>query len=175
MRPEDEEDDSPRLGITRVTVQQPLDAAAMKLLYSNRSNRAPSPIPISSEETSPSDEGDMDRNNAASKVRIANRFGAGRGTLSKLRGNGAMLDDATTANSTKTPDNMSEPTSGSRGGRFRSSHQSFIDQGYAQTPPQRRPSKIRSNNDSFNKIFSMFESRPKTPIVPPSESWQYEG
>jgi hypothetical protein len=34
---------------------------------------------------------------------------------------------------------------------------------------------VRSKNQGFNSIISMFESKPKNPITPPSDTWQNSG
>lgn len=105
-----------------------------------------------------------EKKEASQRVRADDRTpkpkGGGRkGALRSLRGNTAMLDGAASEEATS---EVNEP--------YDEVHElvppSQISRG--RSPLNTTPK--RSKNKSFNNIMNMFESKPKTPIVPPNET-----
>jgi hypothetical protein len=105
-----------------------------------------------------------EKKEASQRVRADDRTpkpkGGGRkGALRSLRGNTAMLDGAASEEATS---EVNEP----------------YDEVHELVPPSQIPrgrsplntTPKRSKNKSFNNIMNMFESKPKTPIVPPNET-----
>jgi hypothetical protein len=85
------------------------------------------------------------------------KIGRGKGKLSKLRGNGNMLDGEEPSDHTYSTAPSDEVTRDEK-----------------KEAAVRRPSPppVRSTNRGFTNIISMFESKPKTPIAPPNANWQ---
>jgi hypothetical protein len=91
-----------------------------------------------------------------------------KGVLSSLRGNNAMLDghveeEAASSSPTAPYDEVKEPVPPSQISRTRSA---------GLTSPLNTSPRVgsRSKNKGFNSIMTMFESKPKNAVTPPSDS-----
>ena len=178
---EEVDDSSLRLGISRISVEKP---TAPSLSFRNDISGDSAPFDTTqhiSPIKQPSDEDSfLHQQQKPSDTSAMESVGSKTSVLSSLRQSPSILDTAPSDERTHQTKSTDE-SKGEKRGLFRrmSSRGKQVEEA---SPPiehvatkRKKKASPRSNNPAFNSVFSMFESRPTTPIVPPNETWQYSG
>jgi len=178
---EEVDDSSLRLGISRISVEKP---AAPSLSFRNDISRDSAPFDTTqhiSPIKQPSDEDSfLHQQQKPTDTSAMGSVESKTSVLSSLRQSPSILDAVPSDERTHQTKSTDE-SKGEKRGLFRrmSSRGKQVEE---TSPPiehvatkRKKKASPRSKNPAFNSVFSMFESKPTTPIVPPNETWQYSG
>jgi hypothetical protein len=160
------DDSSLRLGISRISVEQP---EAVSLSFRNDASRNQDSDPFdNSFQISPI------RPNENSAISLGSKSNS---VLSSLRQSPSMLDAVPSDEMAAAKIQANE--GGTRAAWKNSSRKpSAAQQPHPPVEIATKRNKMvspRSKNETFNRIFSKFEEKPALPIVPPNDTWQYSG